>query len=256
MNFTRTLQSENGRAMVPRDFVYPSSADGVRVQRTLLVGTRCWRNERRCACPTAPDEDALPSQLRRSVLLTAILALNLLLSSAVLGQSYFTFRNVDPPSVNAPVLDAQGVPLAGPLYSGELFGGATQDSLAPLVLLREGLPRLIKPFLTDGYVRPADGDRLVVPTVPPGGWAWLQMRAWDSSLGATYEEVAALGIGGYGESSLFYAQGSDPFDILGLPAPLAGLQSFSLRPIVPEPSTWALLAWGAMALSLTRRART
>jgi hypothetical protein len=44
--------------------------------------------------------------------------------------------------------------------------------------------------------------------------------------------VATLAIGGYGESSLFYAQGGNPF-ILSTPGPLIGLQSFNLRPVVP-----------------------
>ena len=54
-----------------------------------------------------------------------------------------------------------------------------------------------------------------------------------------------LGVGGYGDSNLFQKKGGDP---CGLPTPhepLIGLQSFSL---VPEPSTWALLAFGGAYL--------
>jgi len=87
-----------------------------------------------------------------------------------------------------------------------------------------------------------------IPTVPPLGYAWLEVRAWDTRLGATYEDVAALGMGGYGESPAFYAQGGDPISSLGTsPFPLIGLQSFSLRP-VPEPSTWALAVLGGLVL--------
>ena len=91
-------------------------------------------------------------------------------------------------------------------------------------------------------------------SVPPFGYAWLQVRAWDAGLGATYEEVTALGIGGYGASPLFYAQGADPTALLPITSgPLIGLQSFSLLPVVPEPSTWALLALGGTVLWAFRR---
>ena len=87
------------------------------------------------------------------------------------------------------------------------------------------------------------------------GYAWLQVRAWDARLGGTYEEVMGLGIGGYGESPLFYARGNSPFaDPPIPPAPLIGLQSFSLRPVVPEPGTWMLLTLGGLGLvTATRR---
>ncbi len=74
-------------------------------------------------------------------------------------------------------------------------------------------------------------------------------------MGGTYEEVAALGLGGYGESPLFYAQGGTPLGLPGPPGPLIGLESFSLRAVVPEPSTWALLALGGAFLGWATRRR-
>ena len=148
--------------------------------------------------------------------------------------------------VQAPVFDAQGVPLAGPAYLAELWGGASSNSLAPL-RVSCGPNRLIIPFRSNGLF--GNGvSQLCVCDVPPHGWAWLEVRAWEADLGATYEKVAALGVGGYGESALFYAQGGDPSDMLGLPGDLIGLRSFSLLPVVPEPSTWALLAIGGLGL--------
>jgi len=116
------------------------------------------------------------------------------------------------------------------------------------------------PFLIHGYFadtwtleRGPVVIRSVLPWVEP---AWLQVRAWDTQLGATYEEVVALGLGGYGESPLFQATGSDPFDYKAVPAPLIGLESFRLRPVIPEPSTWALIAVGGGVLVwMTRRKR-
>jgi PEP-CTERM motif len=166
-------------------------------------------------------------------------------ASLVFGQASFELANNHPPLVDAPVFDAQGIPLAGTNYLAELWGAASPESLTPLVVVDEGNAREIVAFIDRGYFFSPE-SRLCVAEVAPRGWAWLQVRAWDARLGATYEQVAALGIGGYGESPLFYAQGHEPFREPPEPgAPLIGLQSFSLRPI-PEPSTWGLLVVGGV----------
>src|SRR5712692_3688568 len=140
------------------------------------------------------------------------ITLNLLFACTVFGQSSFELANLDLPRVNAPVFDAQGVPLAGPSYLVELWGAATADALAPLLDFGRNGIRDIVPFMTGGYFIYGYG-RLSVPSVtPPGGYAWLQVRAWDARLGATYEAAVAAGQGGYGGSPLFYAKGGDPTD--------------------------------------------
>lgn len=187
----------------------------------------------------------------------AHLVLGLCVTCAALGQASFGFRNYDPGyGIDVPVFDAQGQLLVGSDYRAELWGGGTPDSLAPLFVLDEGNRREILPFNERGRVISTTAY-LSVLTVPPSGWAWLQMRAWDARLGATYEEVTALDLGGYGESSLFYAHGGNPLLIpASLPGPLIGLQSFNLRPIVPEPSTCALLVLGGAAVCwIVRRER-
>lgn len=180
-------------------------------------------------------------------------ALILLVSWAARGQSSFSLSNFDGRGVNAPVFDAGGVPLTGPNYVAELWGGANPDSLSP-ALTSYSSHRLIIPFESQGYFRDSyvgrdGGDAPAIPSVPFFGYAWLEVRAWDARLGSTHEEVVARGLGGFGESALFYAQGSSAFcDPPCIPAPLIGLESFSLRAVIPEPSTWALLACGGLGL--------
>jgi len=73
-------------------------------------------------------------------------------------------------------------------------------------------------------------------------------------LGATYEEASSLGVGGYGQSAVFYARGSSlRGSIPDPPALLFGLQSFSVLEPIPEPSTWALLAVGLGGIVWTVR---
>jgi len=142
--------------------------------------------------------------------------------------------------------------LVGTNYLAELWGGASSNAISPLVTFG-GNSRIILPFNGDGYIASGEGS-LSVLDIPARGWAWLQMRAWDARLGGKYEDVAALSVGGYGESPLFYAQGNDPnAEPPTLPEPLIGLQSFSLRAVVPEPSTWALLALGGIGLAWASR---
>src|SRR6185369_12808090 len=160
-------------------------------------------------------------------LILMLLALNYLSLCTVFAQSSFLLRN----RVDAPVYDSLGIPLAGTHYRAELWGGATADSLSPLVDIDQGFTRVFAPFIVPGFFS-SDSGYISVRTVPPFGFAWLQVRAWDTRLGATYEEVAGLAIGGYGESTLFYAQGGNPLLIpASNPGPLIGLQSFSLRPV-------------------------
>ena len=166
--------------------------------------------------------------------------------------------HLDNQFVNAPVFDAQGAPLAGTNYLAELWGAATFGSLTP-ALTFGSRQRIIVPFqsgeLAGYFIDPGGrtfGDELTVLSVQTGDLAWLEVRAWDSRFGGTYEQVAALGVGGYGESPLFSARGTYPLDLLGVPAPLIGLQSFSLLPVVPEPSSLFLGLLG-LPLLFSRR---
>ena len=201
---------------------------------------------------------------RNAVIL--ILAAASLLPGILAAQSQFWLSNRQLFfGVDAPVFDAAGNPLVSSNFVAELWGGGTADSLSP-ALAAYTLERVIVPFGTDpisptgGYFRdPYTGNRgspTIFSVKPYFESAWLQVRAWDTRLGATYEDVVAAGLGGFGESPIFSAVGSSPFrDPPDIAYRLIGLQSFSLRAEVPEPSPWILLAFGGGALCWALRRR-
>jgi hypothetical protein len=93
-----------------------------------------------------------------------------------------------------------GAPEGGPglaegwRFRAQLYAGPAGGALAPVgmaVAFREGVAA--------GYWDASASTR-EIPGVPPGGSATAQARAWVASLGSTYEEAAAKGIGGVGQS--------------------------------------------------------
>ena len=171
----------------------------------------------------------------------------------VMGQSTFVLQNIYPIlGIDAPVFDAKGNRLAGTDYAVELWGGSSGDSLTPALDLNTR-QREFQNFLTGiaaGYFTSTAATTVFAAS--GGDFAWVQVRAWDTRLGATWEEVAAIGMGGYGESGLLYIRGGNPTGLPTLPAYLIGLQSFSLR-AVPEPAVWQLGVMGFSALLFLRR---
>jgi len=173
------------------------------------------------------------------------------------GQSTFVFANWYEGELDAAVFDAQGNRLFGTNYLAILYGGPTIDSLAPAtvavnsaeVMPPEPFTVPLSPF---GYFYRA--SHVVIGSVEFGGYAWLQVRAWDARLGSSYEDVAALGLGGYGESNFFRTYGGNPLSQFHVPQPLRGLQSFSLLPEVPEPNTVLIFLLG-LPLLLSRYRR-
>lgn len=183
----------------------------------------------------------------------AVVLLALFFADNLVAQSTFSFNNRPGGPVDAPVYDWQGVPLSGPNYVAELYGGVSSASLIPTTDLFSRM-RFTPAFRTGTNAGYWFGNNAIMTVweAIPGGAAWLQVRAWDVRLGATYEDVVALGLGGYGESPLFYARGGDPTQYVD-PAPLIGLESFSLRPIIPEPSAPVLFALGSVVMWMLRQ---
>ena len=164
----------------------------------------------------------------------------------LLAQDVFILRNYPYLSsgVDAPVYDWSGNLLSGSEWRAELYGGAISNSLSPAVGY-DTYVRMQAIFIRPGYFSNPTSIDVLVLGVPGGGWAWLQVKVWDVQIGATCEETVARGLGGYGQSPLFYAQGGDPNALPPtVPLPLTGLQSFSVLEPVPEPAGWVLVAFG------------
>ena len=137
----------------------------------------------------------------------------------------FTAFHPDPSAqVDAFVFDTDGsTRLKGAHFRAQLYAGPSVEALRP-----RGLPQ---PFL-DGF---NDGRwqfaRVDLPFLRAGGQLVTQVRAWDASVAASYEEARALGHR-FGRSKILNWTTSDP------PAPRdlvpVGLESFALQLGLPD----------------------
>ena len=168
------------------------------------------------------------------------------LALCCLGQGHFLFRNRVPiVSLDAPAFHSTGTPLAGPRYRASLYGGPSAELMQFVA---------DTPFLSGtsaGYFEAT--ETAFIPGVPGGALATLRVVAWDTTLGSSFEAVKALGLGGYGESSIFVARSATAGGgVPELPRPLLGLESFSLLPVIPEPRSIFLLLLGIPFLFLRK----
>ena len=126
--------------------------------------------------------------------------------------------------INAPVLDEDGVTrLAGDSYLAQLYGGTTAENLRAV-----GRPVAFGTGLQAGYLISDSSLVRAVPPVPLSGVALVQVRAWDSAAGATYE-AAQLAGGKAGTSAILSLTTGGGGEPPAVPANLVGLQSFALR---------------------------
>ena len=141
------------------------------------------------------------------------------------GTVWLANRSNDPfQSLSAPVFDIDGLSkLSGPGFVAQLYAGPSAD-----LLRAAGSPT---PFLTGFFGSGMIASLAVtVPSVPPMGQAFAQIRVWEVAKGASYEEARALG-GKFGRSGIVTVTlGSFP----SIPPYLAGLQSFSLQAGLPR----------------------
>ena len=144
------------------------------------------------------------------------------------------------PGLDAPVTNAAGQRIIGPgPYVADLFWSsdtiASPDSLIPAGF-NVGFSTLTNNgggyFIGGGRTLPAPGLSYVL----------LQVRAWDTNFGATYEQARDSG-GEFGFSNAFLKLLDLP---PGQPQRLYGMQGFQLQ-IIPEPSLLSLVLLGAIS---------
>jgi len=145
-------------------------------------------------------------------------------------------------TVNAPVFDTNGTtPLSGPGFLAQFYAGTVGTPEGSLQAIGTPIP-----FLTGGFAGYFSGGTVTVPGVAIGQMAALQLRAWNTASGATWELATIRG-----NSTAFTSPAlGDPLNASTLPVP-QGLTSFNL--VVPEPSTIALGVIGGLVLLFRRR---
>jgi hypothetical protein len=185
--------------------------------------------------------------MKKALVLVSMLAL----AGSTLGQGYVNFINYNPSqNVNGLVTRSAetGGAAAGDTIYGQLWAGAPGASLAPV-----GQPELFRNNASTGAPTGViSGGVVEIPGIAAGGAADLQLKSWTASAGTDFD-VAMGTIGAeWGESNVISLGATGDGGVV-TPAFLAGLQATTMSLVVPEPSTWALMALGLGALALRRR---
>jgi hypothetical protein len=151
------------------------------------------------------------------------LGARLVVSDGNAGGGAVTFANRVVSLLDAPVFDTDGVTgLSGSNFVARLYAGPSLELLRPV-----GQPSAFRTGSAAGYFY---SQPVMLSNVAPGSNAVLQVRAWDTRMGCSYEEARALG-GKFGKSSLLTLKVGGG---LSTPAPLDGLQRFSLQAGMPQ----------------------
>lgn len=147
-----------------------------------------------------------------------------IVSTNIIGGGTIDFRNLFVTAITNeyPVFDLDGVTLlSGSTYLAQLYAGPSLDKLRPA-----GLPTPFQTGFDTGYFV---AQLVTLPDVAPGSNCVVQVRAWKSSQGDSFEEARALG-GKFGKSGIFEMTAGGGVN----PAPyLVGMRSFHLEAGLP-----------------------
>jgi hypothetical protein len=186
------------------------------------------------------------SRILTNYITFALLTLSTLSKSHAQGSIFFSNHVVNY-GIDAPVFDSAANRLQGSRYRAAMYAGSAQTFLQF---------RADTEFLTGPQSGYFDGGVIIENDFQPGVPLWVQVTAWDTMLGGSFEAVKSLGIGGYGESTPFQVVPGNPGGgVPSLPGFFENMQSFSLLPVVPEPNPFWILAVSLPFFYLVRRIR-
>ena len=163
------------------------------------------------------------------------------------AQGTVDFRNrISGGVLNVPIFNVDGTTPLGAGYNAQLYYATSASG--PFTAITD--PAVTFPLnptsgAGPGYWFAGTDSSRTIPTIAGGATAFLEVKAWKTSEGATFETASTRGASTPFSITLGGA-GSPP----SLPAVMTGLTSFSL---VPEPSTIALGLLGVGALLIRRR---
>jgi len=176
-----------------------------------------------------------------------LIALLLMMTNvvAVHAQGTVAFINVGN-GFNAPVYEFDGMTaLSGSQFIAELLGGPSADNLASIATTG---------FLTGARAGYFNGGTQTINSVAPQATAWVEIRVWNTTSGALFDQAKASGLpNSWWQSSVFSVvtgggiQAPPPGQLTGLGNSPVFLNS------VPEPSALGLIALGAGLLVSRKR---
>jgi len=184
----------------------------------------------------------------KKLLLIAALAL---VTVGAYAQGTVTFANIGGGgggTVNAIIRDTTGganTAAGGAAYAAMLYVGPA-GTLDTSVLTTNGVGGGVATFLTGAQAGYFNGGTRIITGFAGGTTVTLQVRAWATATGSSYETATTKGA----SSPIQFTLATPPAT-----APnMVGLQAFNVSPVVvPEPSSIALGLLGLGALALIRR---
>ena len=171
---------------------------------------------------------------------------------AAYPQGTVLFQNyLAPDGINAPVYESDGVtPLSGIGFMAELLAGPSANNLASIATTG---------FLTGTGAGYFLGGVSTINDVVPGNVAWVEVRAWNTGSGASFDRAQSSGLPDSWWASPVFAVVTGNIPSGAGPTPPAPLTGLGTSPVflnsVPEPSTFGLAALGAAVMLFRFRRR-
>ncbi len=181
-----------------------------------------------------PTESACRQRSPRGGLARALLlaVTGLIVTDQAFAQGTVNFSDRDlTDGIDAPVFDVDGVTMLGSAFLAQLYWSATGAAGSYVAVTDAPVP--FRDGAGVGYWNPignnppsADASRTV--GVAAGQPAWLEVAVWNASTGTNYEQASESLSGRLGLSTPIRVVTGGVGTPPSLPAPLSGLQSFSL----------------------------